>query len=137
VTPVQPIAVRLVDRYVHLDPSGTGEALPKDIGSSLGGDETVIWDPAVEGVLVSQADVTASSRHRGERHLDGDEVVYLVSGKARVSMENSDAAPTEISLSPGEALIVPKGAWHRLVIDEPSRMLVISRGRTEVRPPRR
>jgi quercetin dioxygenase-like cupin family protein len=134
VTPVQRIAVNLVDRYVHLDQSGTGETLPKSIGSSTEEGETVIWDPGVKGVLVGETEITASSRHHGERHLDGDEVLYLMSGRVRVSMEASDATPTEISVSQGEALIVPKGVWHRLLIDEPSRILVISRGRTEVRP---
>jgi mannose-6-phosphate isomerase-like protein (cupin superfamily) len=81
--------------------------------------------------------MTESSRHGGERHLDGDEVVYMISGSARMSLDRDDERPEVVGLQPGEALVVPHARWHRVLIDEPSRLMFFGTGRTEVRPPSR
>jgi mannose-6-phosphate isomerase-like protein (cupin superfamily) len=129
-------AIDLGEVYMHVQPGGTVDVVPKSTGATQSGDDTVVWDPQLDGVLVGQADVSSSSRHRGERHLDGDEVVYLVSGSATLSMADDDTT-REVVLQPGEAVVVPQGVWHRLLIEEPSRLLFFSTGRTEVRPPSR
>ena len=131
-----PQPVNLTEAYMHVLPSGAAEALPKSIGSTDSGNESVVWDPKVGGVLVGQADVSASSRHGGERHLDGDEVVCLLSGSVTLALEDGDAQQ-EVVLEPGEAVVVPQGVWHRLLVEHPSRLLFLSTGRTEVRSPSR
>jgi len=126
--------VSLSDAYMHVLRSGAVEVLPKSIGSTDHGEGTVVWDPQVDGVLVGQADVSTSSRHRGERHLDGDEVVCLLSGSVTLALEDGDARK-DVVLEPGLAVVVPQGVWHRLLVEQPSRLLFFSTGRTEVRPP--
>jgi oxalate decarboxylase/phosphoglucose isomerase-like protein (cupin superfamily) len=79
--------------------------------------------------------MSESSRHRGERHLDADEFVYLLSGTARISLEPSEGNVEEVALQPGEAVVVPQGMWHRVLIGERSRLLFFNAGRTEIRPP--
>jgi len=127
-------AVSLTDSYVHLLQRGNAEVLPRDgLGTTTPSDDTVTWDPSVAGLLVGEASMSESSRHGGERHLDSDELVYLVSGAVRVCLETQGAEWTEVPLQAGDAVVVPQGVWHRLLVDEPSRMLFLSGGRTEVR----
>jgi mannose-6-phosphate isomerase-like protein (cupin superfamily) len=128
--------VNLTEVYMHVLRSGAIEALPKSIGSTESGEGTVVWDAQLDGVLVGQADVSTSSRHHGERHLDGDELVCLISGSVTLALEDGDAQQ-EVALEPGEAVVVPQGVWHRLLVDHPSRLLFLSTGRTEVRVPSR
>jgi len=126
-------ALSLQQSYVHLRASGTAEVLAKTgLGVTTEGDSTVIWDPQVEGLLASEAEMAESSRHQGERHLDADEFVYLVAGAARLTFDERGGS-REVALKPGQAVLVPQGIWHRVHIDEPSRLLFISAGRTEVR----
>ena len=129
-----PQSVNLTEAYMHVLPSGAAEALPKSIGSTDSGNDSVVWDPQLDGVLVGQADVSTSSRHHGERHLDGDEVVCLLSGSVTLALEDGDARK-DVVLEPGLAVVVPQGVWHRLLVEQPSRLLFFSTGRTEVRPP--
>ena len=76
-----------------------------------------------------------SSRHGGERHLDGDELVYVISGSAHLALDHDGNGHDIVDLQAGAAFVVPRGIWHRVLIDEPSRLLFIGTGRTEVRPP--
>ena len=128
--------VNLVESYLNIRPHGAAEVMPKGgVGATSERDDTVVWDPEADGLLVSEALVTTSSRHQGERHLDGDEVLYLISGSARLALERDDGSPEVIDLPPARAFVVPQRVWHRLLVDEPSRLLFLTTGRTEVRPP--
>jgi CRP-like cAMP-binding protein len=104
-----PESARLVDSYVQLRPFGRGEVLSKHAGKTRKLDATLVWDPDVEGLLVSEAQMTRSSRHRGERHLDADELVYLVSGAAEIALEQEDGSWASLLLAEGEAVVVPQG----------------------------
>lgn len=71
--------------------------------------------------------------HAGEMHPDGDELLYLISGRIEVIIEEGgeqDAVGVEqvVALAPGDACIVPKGTWHRVEIREPSRLIHITPG---------
>ena len=82
--------------------------------------------------------MTSPPPHGGERHLDGDEVLYLISGAVRVSLDHDTKDPEVVALQPGHVFVVPQGVWHRLLVDEPSHLLYLTPGRNEVRPlPRR
>jgi mannose-6-phosphate isomerase-like protein (cupin superfamily) len=87
----------------------------------------------VNGATFGVADMSENSPHGGERHPDGDEVLYLVSGRVRVVFLDSNEA--DIEVEPGDGLIVPKGAWHRVDILEPSRIVYLTPGpNNEYRP---
>ena len=70
--------------------------------------------------------MSENSPHNGERHPDGDEILYLISGKVRVVFVDGDA--DDIDVSPGDGLVVPKGTWHRVDILEPSQIVYLTPG---------
>jgi mannose-6-phosphate isomerase-like protein (cupin superfamily) len=85
-------------------------------------------DPAipVDGYTFGVATMTENSPHDGEMHPDGDEVLYLISGKVRVMIETDPAE--ELEMLPGSGMIVPKGVWHRVDILEPSQIVYLTPG---------
>jgi uncharacterized cupin superfamily protein len=74
--------------------------------------------------------------HGGERHIDGDELLYLVAGSVSVSLDHEDRKPEVVTLEPGDAFVVPQGIWHRVLVNQPSDLLFMTPGRNEVRPRR-
>lgn len=85
-------------------------------------------DPAipVDGHTFGVATMSENSPHDGEMHPDGDEVLYLISGKVRVTLETDPVQ--ELDVLPGDGLIVPKGIWHRVDILEPSQIVYLTPG---------
>lgn len=63
------------------------------------------------GMTVGIVEVHGDAPHGGERHPDGDEILYVFSGRLQVTTESEPDRPVE--LGPGDACIVPKGEWHR------------------------
>ena len=87
----------------------------------------------VDGLTFGVATMSENSPHGGERHADGDEVLYLISGRVEVVFLDSDEA--NISLMPGDGLVVPRGVWHRVDILEPSQIVYLTPGpNNEFRP---
>ena len=60
-----------------------------------------------------------------ERHPAGDEIVCLLSGRARFLFEGSQAVELR---EPGEFAVVPKGAWHTAKTTVPTKMLFVTPG---------
>jgi quercetin dioxygenase-like cupin family protein len=68
-----------------------------------------------------------------ERHPAGDEIVCLLSGRARLVLEGA-TAPVELR-DPGAFIIVPKGIWHTAQTSVPTKMLFVTPGAgTENKP---
>ena len=87
----------------------------------------------VDGATFGVATMSENSPHNGEMHPDGDEVLYLVSGRIRVVFP--DDPVDDIDVQPGDGLIVPKGMWHRVDILEPSQIVYLTPGpNNEYRP---
>lgn len=85
-------------------------------------------DPPVpfSGLSFGVATMSENSPHGGERHADGDEVLYLISGRINVVFLDSDE--NDIDVRPGDGLVVPQGAWHRVDIIEPSQIVYLTPG---------
>ncbi len=85
-------------------------------------------DPAipVDGYTFGVASMTENSPHDGEMHPDGDEVLYLIDGKVRVTLETDPVQEHE--MGPGDGMIVPQGIWHRVDILEPSQIFYLTPG---------
>jgi len=85
-------------------------------------------DPAipVDGYTFGVATMSENSPHDGEMHPDGDEVLYLISGKVRITLETDPVQ--ELNILPGDGMIVPKGIWHRVDIVEPSQIVYLTPG---------
>ena len=78
------------------------------------------------GMTFGVATMSENSPHDGEMHPDGDEVLYLVSGRVRVVFLDSD--DEDIDVLPGDGLVVPKGVWHRVDIIEPCQIVYLTPG---------
>ena len=109
----------------RFDPSTHTIGLNRDLSASLLPERP---DPAVPfaGITFGVALMSENSPHGGEMHPDGDEVLYLVSGRARVVF--LDDSSDDVEMQPGEGLVVPRGVWHRVDILEPCRIVYLTPG---------
>ena len=80
----------------------------------------------IDGMTVGIVSVTGDAPHRGEVHPDGDEILYVISGRLRIVGESDPDTATE--LGPGDACVVSKGEWHRLTMLEPAQLVHITPG---------
>ena len=80
----------------------------------------------VDGAVFGVATMTENSPHAGERHPDGDEVLYLISGRIRVVFTD-DPLP-DVEVTPGRGLVMPQGLWHRVDILEPCQIVYLTPG---------
>ena len=81
----------------------------------------------VPGLVVGAPLMNRNAPHGGEMHPDGDELLYLISGAVAVVLELPGATET-LELAPGQAVIVPRGVWHQVLIHEPSRLVHLTPG---------
>lgn len=87
----------------------------------------------VEGVTFGVATMSENSPHGGEMHPDGDEILYLIDGRARVVF--LDSTERDVELRPGMGMVVPQGVWHRVDILEPCQIVYVTPGpNNEFRP---
>ena len=94
-----------------------------------------VQDPGhpVDGFTLGVATMPRSAPHGGERHPDGDEVLYLISGRVCVVFLDRDWPPAEVQ--PGQGLVVPRGVWHRVDVLEPCQIVYLTPGpNNELRP---
>lgn len=80
----------------------------------------------IDGMTVGIQMITEDAPHGGEMHPDGDELLYVISGRFRVTGDSEPNAPIE--LGPGEACIVPRGEWHLVSVLEPGQLVNITPG---------
>ena len=117
---------------MKFDPGTHTIGLSRDLQASLVPEQP---DPPipVDGLTFGVATMTENSPHGGERHRDGDEILYLVSGRARVVFVEDDL--DDVDLQPGDGLVVPRGVWHRVDILEPCQIVYATPGpNNEFRP---
>ena len=89
--------------------------------------------PDVEGRLAGEARMKRSPPHGGEMHPDGDELLYLIEGNLDVSLDAPGGGQQTVSLTSGDAFVVPRGVWHRVIVKEPCRLLFLTPGKSKVR----
>jgi mannose-6-phosphate isomerase-like protein (cupin superfamily) len=81
----------------------------------------------IDGLTVGAPMLTDDAPHAGEIHPDGDELLYLVSGAITVRLELPEGDRT-VELTAGQALVVPRGTWHRITLREPGTLVHITPG---------
>jgi uncharacterized cupin superfamily protein len=121
--------------FLHLGLGATATPLPdfEWSPSYLEGYEQRFKSDGVDGRLVTVSPQESTWTY-WERHPAGDEIVYLLSGRVDV-VQDRDGVEVTIPLRAGEAMINPKGTWHRGVVHEPGSALFITPGfGTEHRP---
>jgi len=117
---------------VRFNPLTETVGLTRDFAASLVPAQP---DPPVPftGTTFGVVTMVDNSPHAGEVHPDGDEILYLISGRVTVTLETIPVKVLE--MKPGEGLIVPKGVWHRVDIVEASQIVYVTPGpNTEFRP---
>lgn len=80
----------------------------------------------IDGVTVGVVTMEHDAPHGGEVHPDGDEIIYVIYGKLRVTGDSSPDEPLE--LGPGDACIIGKGEWHRVSVLEKTRLIYVTPG---------
>ena len=81
----------------------------------------------IDGYSVGAPIITQDPPHAGEMHPDGDELLYVVSGRFTVALE-LDAERRDVEMGPGVALVVPRGVWHLVTLQEPGQLVHITPG---------
>ncbi|MBU2675953.1 MAG: cupin domain-containing protein [Gammaproteobacteria bacterium] len=120
------VRTRRVDPETHIIGFNT------NLAANLYVNEHDLSEP-VEGMTFGVAKIHQKSLHAGERHLAGDEVLYLIDGKARLVF--TDDPEPDVDLRSGDVVVVPKGLWHRVDILEPCHFVYLTPGHNnEVRP---
>ena len=109
----------------HFDPSNHVIGLDGEFAATKLPEQP---DPPVpfSGVTFGVATMSQNSPHNGEMHPDGDEILYLISGKVRVVFVDGDAEDDDVH--PGDGLVIPKGVWHRVDILEPCQIVYLTPG---------
>ena len=80
----------------------------------------------IDGMTLGIVTMKGDAPHGGEVHPDGDEILYVISGKVRVTTDSEpDAACV---LEPGDACIVPAGEWHKVSVLEETQLLHVTPG---------
>lgn len=110
---------------VRFDPSTHTVGLSRDLKASLVPSQP---DPPipVSGATFGVVTMTENAPHGGEMHPDGDEVLYLISGRVLVTLESDPVEKLE--MAPGDGVVVPKGVWHTVDIIEPSQIVYLTPG---------
>lgn len=75
------------------------------------------------GVLLGGIAMTESTGW--EMHPDGDEALTLLTGRVDIVIDDATGART-FALEPMRSCVVPAGAWHRMIIHEPSELLFLT-----------
>ena len=91
--------------------------------------DLVAWDsgppPRIDGYVIGAPILTRPAPHGGEMHPDGDEILFLISGRIEVVLEQ-DGTERTIEVTAGQAVVVPKGVWHRVLPREPGQLVHIT-----------
>lgn len=80
----------------------------------------------IDGMTLGVVTMSQDAPHRGEVHPDGDEILYVISGKLRVTGESDPSSPIE--MGPGDACIVRSGEWHLVNVLETTQLIHITPG---------
>jgi quercetin dioxygenase-like cupin family protein len=112
------VLVQFSDSVVAMLRDGSSLTQAKQPGSS----------PRFDGFTVASYVLTETPPHGGERHADGDELLLVISGACVAVLDTTDGRTQEIRIQAGDAFVIPKNTWHRLVIDDPCHIVFVTPG---------
>ena len=125
--------IDLMKNYLLLEPDATAVLLPGggDFWSQLMSGDAA--DPGIRRLMVSEKGRLLSVLYMAadwtnwEMHPAGDEILFMLEGKATFILDLPDGLK-EIALNSGRLLVIPKGVWHTAKVSEPARLLAITAG---------
>ncbi len=121
----------LQSTYVCLEPGGGAASIPvtADFWATI--EER---SELVEGRLVATFVCDADWSH-WEMHPHGEELLVLMSGRLTMVLDEG-GRESAVPLTAGQAVLVPRGTWHRAEVHEPGVLLGVTYGRGTVHRPR-
>ena len=126
-------ALSLASNYLRLRPDSSIEVL-------AGGKE--FWEKLMQGGygdFKNEYLVTTSTFSEDwpswENHVNGDEIVFLLSGNVEFFLELPEGTSSVVVDKPGDYVRVPRNTWHTAKTRVETSMLFITAGEgTQVRP---
>ena len=114
-----------MNKITIFDPSSFMVNIDRDLAYSIA--EIKPGPPtSFAGLNIGVATLEHDPPHAGEVHLDGDELLYIISGSVRIT---SDSNPGQsLELGTGDACIIEKGEWHKVHILEKTKLIHITPG---------
>jgi mannose-6-phosphate isomerase-like protein (cupin superfamily) len=116
-------AIDLSTTYVHLDDGPAARPVP--VGPDFW--QTIDRRTDLAGGRLVLVFRNAADWPTWEVHPAGEEIVYLLSGAVDLVLDEPDG-PRTVALRPGQAVIVPRGVWHRGIVRTPGDTLHITYG---------
>jgi mannose-6-phosphate isomerase-like protein (cupin superfamily) len=121
------VTTKQIPNGVAFDLSGLIVGLERQTGRAVLVERSSNGPWRIDGYTIESSALGGPPRHGGELHPDADELLYLVSGRIRVRLELEDGN-REAEVRPGQALAIPKGTWHQIIVDEPGQLINMTPG---------
>jgi mannose-6-phosphate isomerase-like protein (cupin superfamily) len=112
-------------KVISIDPSQYSFDIHRDLSVSARQQKPGAPE-RIDGMTVGIVTMERDAPHGGEVHPDGDEVLYVISGKLRVVGDSAPGEPLE--LGPGAACVVRRDEWHKVEVLEKTQLLHITPG---------
>jgi mannose-6-phosphate isomerase-like protein (cupin superfamily) len=109
--------------FVHLTNRGDAEAVELTPSFWRESSSSALYDRVVGAFRFGSSEDLHSSIQ--EMHPEADEMLFVASGAIEVALQEGGCERT-VSLAAGQAAIVPRGVWHRLIMREPGMLLFIN-----------
>lgn len=116
-------ALELSKEFVHLADGGGAEWVELTPSFWRGGAAGARYDRVLGAFEFRSARDLHSEMQ--EMHPEGDEVLFLASGALDVLLDEA-GAERSVALEAGQAAIVPRGVWHRLVMRRPGTLVFVN-----------
>ncbi|HEY1707602.1 MAG TPA: cupin domain-containing protein [Rhizomicrobium sp.] len=78
----------------------------------------------IDGYSIGIWETDRPAPHNGEMHPDGDELIVVLDGRIVVECDGEAA----VTVDAGQAHIVPRGVWHRVIPQGRCRLLYATPG---------
>lgn len=109
--------------FLQLTPRGDAERLD----ATAPGFWQSLGERHLDGRLLGVVGVDQDSHW--EMHPGGDEILVALSGSIEIVLDLGDETET-LTLEAGQMCIVPHDVWHRLIVNEPGKLLFATPGPT-------
>src|ERR1700722_2983565 len=74
----------------------------------------VMCDPKVNGASMSAVSLyfNPGQGHARHNHPNNEQIIFVISGEAEMTVENEDGIPVIEKIIPGSTVFIPRGAYH-------------------------
>jgi mannose-6-phosphate isomerase-like protein (cupin superfamily) len=76
-----------------------------------------------DGLLLA---IKFSGKDHWERHLAGDELIYILDGTAVLEVVCDEGLPKSFALRAGMMAVIPQGTWHRFLSSDGATQIAVT-----------